>query len=41
MLRKIVDFVKEIFWTEPMPAIVNTLRELTMKPVKFDEKTRK
>lgn len=27
MLRKIVDFVKEIFWTEPIPTTVNTLRE--------------
>lgn len=35
MLRKIVDFVKKIFWAEPMPAMANTLRELTVKPVKF------
>ena len=27
MLRKIVDFVKEIFWTEPIPTTVNTLWE--------------
>lgn len=27
MLRKIVDFVKEIFWTEPIPMTVNTLWE--------------
>lgn len=27
MLRKIVDFVKEIFWTEPMVSTVNTLKD--------------
>lgn len=37
MLRKIVDFAKKIFWAEPIPAMVNTLRELTVKPVKFEK----
>lgn len=27
MLRKIVDFVKKIFWTEPMISTVNTLKD--------------
>lgn len=27
MLRKIVDFVKEIFWAEPMVSTVNTLKD--------------
>lgn len=27
MLRKIVDFVKKILWTEPMVSTVNTLKE--------------
>lgn len=27
MLRKIVDFVKKIFWTEPMVSTVNTLKD--------------
>lgn len=27
MLRKIVDFVKKIFWTEPMASTVNTLKD--------------
>lgn len=38
MLRKIVDFVKKILWTEPMLTTVNAMREWT---VKFEEKTRK
>ena len=37
MLRKIVDFVKKIFWTEPMPITVNAMREWTVKSVKFEE----
>jgi hypothetical protein len=41
MLRKIAEYVKEIFWTDPMLTTVNAMRELTVKPVKFDEKTRK
>lgn len=27
MLHKIVDFVKKMFWTEPMVSTVNTLRD--------------
>lgn len=27
MLRKIVDFIKEIFWTEPMVSTANTLKD--------------
>lgn len=27
MLRKIVDFVKKMFWTEPMVSTVNTLKD--------------
>lgn len=27
MLRKIVDFVKKILWTEPMVSTVNTLKD--------------
>ena len=27
MLRKIVDFAKKIFWTEPMVSTVNTLKD--------------
>lgn len=27
MLRKIVDFVKKIFWAEPMISTVSTLRD--------------
>ena len=37
MLRKIVDFVKKIFWTEPMPITDNAMREWTVKSVKFEE----
>lgn len=27
MLRKIVNFVKKMFWTEPMVSTVNTLKD--------------
>lgn len=37
MLRKIVEYVKKIFWTELMPTAVNTLQAWTVKPVKFEK----
>ncbi len=37
MQRKIVDFVKKILWTEPMPTTVNAMREWTVKPMKFEK----
>lgn len=41
MLQKITEYVKEIFWTEPMLTTVNAMREWTVKSVKFEEKARK
>lgn len=35
MLRKIAEYAKKIFWTEPIPTTVNVMREWTVKPVKF------
>lgn len=37
MLRKIAEYAKKIFWTEPMPTTVIVMREWTAKPVKFEK----
>lgn len=31
MLRKIVNFVKKMFWTEPMVSTVNTLKDAMLE----------
>ena len=40
MLRKIAEYAKKIFWTEPMPTTVNAMREWTAKFEKAKVKAR-